>query len=194
MKDDRFKMTGLFHISHMLCAGAVFCALSSVAYAQSKPKPAAENKSGTATTQALQLETNGSWTAFSSQGVRKVCYAMSQPKERLPKNLNRDPGFLFVSSRPADKVRGEVSWVLGFPAKEGVAAEAKVDDKAYALITKGDKAWLKNPAEEGQFIEALEAGTSLSVKATSGRGNSLTDKYILTGFKKSWDRASKECP
>lgn len=178
--------------SFVVLAWALCLTLSGAVQAQNKPKT--EAKSGAATTQALQLETNGTWIAFSSPSGRKVCYAMSQPKERLPKNLNRDPGFLFVSARPADKVSGEVSWVLGFPAKEGQPAEAKIDDKTYALTTKGDKAWLKNPADDEKFVEALAEGNTLTVKATSGRGNTLTDKYVLAGFKKTWDRAQKECP
>jgi invasion protein IalB len=167
--------------------------LSTGAVAQAK-KPAEKAKADGKTTQALQLESNGSWSAFASQGARKVCYAMSQPKERTPKNLKRDAAFLFVSQRPADKVRSEVSFVLGFPAKEGAAAEAIVDDKSFALLTKGDKAWLRNAADDPQFVEALAEGSSLTVKAISGRGNALSDKYVLSGFKKTWDRAVKECP
>ncbi len=146
--------------------------------------------------QAALLESAGAWGAYASQQGPggKICYALSQPKDRLPKGLNRDPAYLYVSIRPRERVKGEISWVLGFPTKETGPAEAQIGDRKFALVTKGDKSWLRNPAEEAAFIAALRDGSDLSVKLTSARGNTLTDTYSLSGFSKSWDRTQKECP
>jgi invasion protein IalB len=177
-------------------AATVFLPALAMAQAQpqkppAKPQPAAASSAN----QAARIESSGSWGAYASQqGRNKVCYALSKPNERLPKNLNRDPAYLFVSIRSVEKVRGEVSFVLGFPGKDGGPAEAVIDDKTYPLVVKGDKAWVGNPAEEPQFVAALRDGTDLVVKLTSARGNTLTDKYSLAGFQKSWERALKECP
>jgi hypothetical protein len=116
----------------------------------------------------------GDWGVYTAQAGRsKICYALSQPKDRLPKNLNRDPAYLFVSFRPAENVRNEVALVLGFTAKDNGPAEAMVGNAKYALLTKATDAWLKNPAEEGQAI------------ATMSRGQS--------GFNQALERARKEC-
>lgn len=164
--------------------------------AAAKPQAAAPaNAPASTANQAAQLESSGAWGAYASQqGRAKVCYALSQPKERIPKNLNRDPAYLYVSIRPVEKVKGEISLVLGFPTKETGPAEAVIGDKTFALVTKGDKAWLRNPAEEALFVTALRDGADLTVKLTSARGNALSDKYSLAGFQKSWDRTQKECP
>src|SRR6201987_2813385 len=69
------------------------------------PAAAASSKPGTG--QALKLGQFDDWVAYATPGAKKICYALSVPKERLPKNLNRDPGYLFVSYRPDEKVRGE---------------------------------------------------------------------------------------
>jgi invasion protein IalB len=177
-----------------LSAVTIFAPVLAMAQA-SKPAAKPQAAASPSANQAAQLESSGSWGAYASQqGRNKVCYALSQPKERLPKNLNRDPAYLFVSIRSAEKVRGEVSFVLGFPSKDGGPAEAVIGDKTFAVVTKGDKAWVRNPAEEPQFVAALREGTDLLVKMTSARGNSLSDKYSLAGFQKSWERALKECP
>lgn len=144
--------------------------------------------------QAAQLETSGAWGAYASQqGKGKVCYALSQPRSRLPEGLNRDPAYLFVSIRPAEKVRGEISLLMGFPTRDTAASEAVIGDREFALVTKEGQAWLRNPAEEPQFVQALAAGAELQVKVTSARGNSLTDVYSLSGFTKTWERVGKEC-
>jgi hypothetical protein len=143
---------------------------------------------------ATKLASFGDWTVYSAQtGRSKICYALSQPKDRLPKNLNRDPAYLFVSFRPAENVRNEVALVMGFPTKEDGAAEAAIGNASYALLTKEENAWLRNPAEESQAINAMSRGQSLTVKAQSRRGNQLTDRYSLSGFAQALDRARKEC-
>jgi hypothetical protein len=136
----------------------------------------------------------GDWGVYTAQAGRsKICYALSQPKDRLPKNLNRDPAYLFVSFRPAENVRNEVALVLGFAARENGPAEAAIGTASYALLTKATNAWLKNPAEEGQAIGTMSKASSVTVKAQSARGNQLTDRYSLNGFGPALERARREC-
>jgi hypothetical protein len=126
-------------------------------------------------------------------GRSKVCYALSRPQDRLPKNVSRDPAYLFVSFRPAENVKNEVALVLGFAAKENGPAEAAVGNASYALLTKSANAWLKNPAEEGQAIATMARSGTVTVKTQSARGSSLTDRYSLNGFSKALEHARKEC-
>lgn len=143
---------------------------------------------------ASLLASYADWNVYTAQtGRSRICYALSQPKDRLPKNLNRDPAYLFVSFRPAENVRNEVALVLGFTAKENGAAEAAIGRASYALLTKDTNAWLKNPAEEGQAIATMAKGGNVVVKTLSARGNQLTDRYSLSGFNQALDRARKEC-
>ena len=143
---------------------------------------------------ASLLASFGDWGVYTAQSGRsKICYALSQPKNRLPKNLNRDPAYLFVSFRPAENVKNEVAVVFGFAAKENGPATVSVGSASYALLTKDTNAWLKNPAEESQAIATMARGQSMQVKAQSARGNSLTDQYSLSGFSAAIDRARKEC-
>jgi hypothetical protein len=134
------------------------------------------------------------WSVFAmGEGRTRSCYAMSQPKERLPKDLKRDPAYLFVSFRPADNVRNEVAIVMGFATRDGAPAEAVVGQTSYALVTKGSDAWISNRAEESQVIATFSKGQSVTVKATSGRGNPTSDLYSLNGFVQALDRTRKEC-
>ena len=104
--------------------------------------------------------------AFLAEGGKeKTCYALATPKAREPGKLQRDPAYIFISNRPAEKVRGEVSVIMGFAMKDGAAAHADVGGENFDLVAKGSNAWIKNPAEEARFVEALKKGSKLIVKA-----------------------------
>ncbi|HEX2555354.1 MAG TPA: hypothetical protein VHL98_16770 [Microvirga sp.] len=163
--------------------------------AQTTPaRPAAAPAGAPGGAGAALIGTFGDWAVYAAQtGRSKICYALAQPAERLPKNLNRDPAYLFVSFRPAENVRNEIALVMGFATKEDAPAEAAIGPTAFALLPKGASAWLRNPAEEGQAIAAMRRGQSLAVKVQSARGNALTDRYSLTGFGQALERAQAEC-
>jgi hypothetical protein len=173
-------------------AGKPAASAKPAAAAKPGAKPAA---TGAPQGQPVQLAMFGDWGAYASDTAKgKVCYALARPKERLPKTLKRDDGYLFISNRPAEGVRNEVSVVLGFQAKDGSEGSAAIGATSFALVTKGDAAWVKNAAEDAAFVETLRKGQSLVVKATSKKGNESVDRYALTGFVQALDRVKKECP
>lgn len=136
------------------------------------------------------------WSVYTSQqGNAKVCYAVTQPKVRLPAGLNRDPAYLFVSSRPAENVRNEISLVMGFPTRPGQDAQAIIDSSApIPLVTSGPNVWVKDAGQEGAVLAALRGGTKLVIRSTSARGSNLTDEYSLAGVTAALQRLARECP
>jgi Invasion associated locus B (IalB) protein len=175
--------------------GAAPAAQQRPATTQARPGAAPPRPAGAQPApQAALLDSFGDWGAYAAgQGRSKICYALSTPKDRLPKDLKRDPAYVFVSFRPAENVRNEVAVVMGFPTKDGGPAEVTVGPTRYTLVTKGSNAWIRNPAEEGQVIATMSRGQTLTIKATSGRGNQVTDRYSLSGFSQALDRARREC-
>jgi invasion protein IalB len=180
----------------MTIVSALIAGLSSQALAQ-KPvaKPAPQKAAATSgQAQALLLETAGKWQAFSSQqGRSKVCYALAKPDSRLPANLKDVEGLFFVSSRPAEGVRNEISFVMNFDLKEDVEHQALIGDERFALVAKGQNMWLKNPAEEPRMLDALRKGSTLEIKGTSKKGNPTADKYSLAGISQTVKRAEDAC-
>lgn len=145
-------------------------------------------------TKPVEIATYGDWGAFlAGAGKGKTCYALAQPKDRAPANLHRDPAYIFISSRPGENIRDEVSIIMGFPMKDGGDAQAEVGDASFELVSKGSNAWVKNPAKEGELIDAMKKGAKLTVKAASARGNMTTDSYSLHGLSQALERVEKEC-
>ncbi|WP_293810471.1 hypothetical protein [uncultured Bosea sp.] len=181
-----------------LMAGVLGVATLPAEAAPAKPKPAAATATAAAPApgqgQAMLLESAGKWQAFSSQqGRSKVCYALSKAETRIPANLKDVEGLLFVSSRPGEGVRNEISFVMNFDLKEGVEHQAIIGNERFALVAKGQNMWLKNPAEEPRMLDALRRGSGLEIKGTSKRGNPTSDKYSLAGISQIVKRAEDAC-
>ena len=161
--------------------------------AAAKPESSGKPVKGASGKPAL-VGTYGDWNTYVTQGGKdRTCYALAQPKERQPAALKRDPAYVFISTRPAENVKNEISVIMGFPLKDGGDAKADIGEAAFDLIAKGTSAWIKNAAEERQFVEALKKGSRLVVKAPSIKGNVTTDSYSLSGLSQALDRVAKEC-
>lgn len=135
----------------------------------------------------------GDWSVYVSTASPKVCYAISQPKTRAPEGLKRDPAYFFISTRPGENVKNEVTVTVGFPLKEGSDATLTVGNATLQLYTKDQGAWVRNVADESKLVEAMKRGKDLTVASTSLRGNVTTDKYSLVGLGQALDRVAQEC-
>jgi hypothetical protein len=142
----------------------------------------------------LRLGTFGEWGAYQTQGKSKTCYALAKPKSREPKSLSRDSAYVFISTRPAENVKNEIAIIMGFQMKDGSEASAEIGSATFSLLAKGSNAWVKNPAEEGQFIGAMKKGAKMVVTADSIKGKTTTDTYMLTGLGQALEKVHKECP
>ena len=70
------------------------------------------------------------WESFVlSQDGNKTCFAQSTPVVRAPKKLKRDPSRLFVSFRPAENIKNEISVTNGYKFKLKAPVAAKSGKK-----------------------------------------------------------------
>jgi invasion protein IalB len=147
--------------------------------------------------QAVLLGQFGDWGAYKANpGGKDVCFALAKPTAAVtqPAGRNRDPSYAFISTRPSEKVRNEVSVIVGYPQKAGIDATATIDGSTkYAMYTQDDGAWIKNAAEEGRLLESLRKGADVVVKGESARGTKTTDTYALKGLSQALDRVGQEC-
>jgi hypothetical protein len=184
----------------------------SAAAAKKKPKATdtnnAADKSGDgASGKPLLVASFGDWGVYHTQAAKgRVCYTLAQPKERSPADLKRDPAYAFISDRPGEGVRNEISFIMGFdvanspdtpdPKKKGADKEAMaiIGDQSFELLAKTSNLWVKNAAKEGQLVDEMRKAAKLQVKAASKKGNLTTDTYSLVGFSQALERVQKDCP
>jgi hypothetical protein len=171
-----------------------------------KPKPAAAAKPAAGAPAAAVpvaggakptlLSQYGEWGAYTAApGGKKVCFAIAKPSssETVPSDRPRNPPYMFISTRPAEKVSNEVSIVIGYPFKPNSEATAEVGTTSFALSTQQDGAWVKNATEEAHMVEAMRAGQNAIVKGMSAKGTRSTDTFSLRGLGQALDRVDQEC-
>lgn len=140
----------------------------------------------------------GDWGAYTaSPGGKKICFAIAKPSsaQTSPPNRPRNPIYMFISTRPADKppVTNEVSIIIGYPFKPGTEASVDIGSTSFALYTQVDGAWIKNATDEAQMVEAMKSGQTAVVKGTSAKGTQSTDTYSLKGLSQALDRVAQDC-
>jgi len=163
--------------------------------AAAKPE-AAKPKSADPTEQAVLLGQFDGWGAYkATPGGKKVCFALAKPTSATtePANKKRDPSYAFISTRPAEKVKNEVSVIVGYPQKSGIDASAAIGTTTYVMYTQNDGAWVKNAADEAQMVNAMRKGGDLVVKSESGKGTKSTDTFSLKGIGPALDKVAEEC-
>jgi hypothetical protein len=209
----------LIHLSSLIVCAALALG-AGAAQAAKKEKETEKETAG----KPEKIGSFGDWSVFhSGAGKAKLCYVLAEPKTREPADEKAAKAYAFISERPAEKVRNEISFVMGFevataahddpkdskdskdkkkpkrPKKDDEEAApsgptAAIGEEEFDLIPRGNNLWVKNPAEESKVIEEMRKGVSLVIKVGSKHGRRTTDTYSLSGFSQAVDKALKDCP
>jgi len=150
--------------------------------------------------QPTELRRSGNWVAYSlrSQGAQQPqqCYVLGTPRSSEPRGVQpgtdrRGRTFIFISNRPGQNVRNEISISIGYTFRANANATVEIQagnaTRRFSLFTRGEGAWLQNAAEEATFVTELRRGRELRVRGTSQRGTATTDVYALDGISQVLD-------
>jgi hypothetical protein len=147
---------------------------------------------------ATSILASKSWTAYKSgDGAGKMCFVASQPTDTKydpPGVKSRDPAYFMITTIPGKKIRNEASTIIGYKFKGGAKVTVDVGGTKFTMFTENDNAWIENPADESALVNAMRAGSTMSVQGTSSRGTVSTDTYSLSGVSAALDAIAKECP
>ena len=138
----------------------------------------------------------GEWGAYTATpNGKKLCFALAKPgsSQTSPPNRPRDPAYLFVSTRPGEQVKEEISLLIGYPLKQNTEVTAAVGSTNFELYTQEDGAWVKSQPDEAKMVEAMRKGADLVIKGESSRGTKTTDVFSLKGISLALDRVGQEC-
>ena len=134
------------------------------------------------------------WESFvMSQEGSKICFAQSKPVIRAPKKLKREPSRLFVSFRPSENIKNEISVTNGYEFKLKAPVEAKSGKKSYDLYSKGRFAWVVDNKDEAKLIVTMKKASRLMIIGNTDKGDQTTDHYSMMGFTKAYKTAKKSC-
>ena len=122
----------------------------------------------------------------------KICFAQTKPVKRAPAAIKRNESRIFVTFRPNENVKDEISVTSGHAYKNSTVS-AKSGKSNYSFFSQGNFAWLLDENEERKFIKLMKRATDLMIKGKTKDGAETTDHYSMMGFTKAYNTAKKTC-
>ena len=122
----------------------------------------------------------------------KICFAQTKPVKRAPAAIKRNESRIFVTFRPNENVKDEISVTSGHTYKNSTVS-AKSGKSNYSFFSQGNFAWLLDENEEKKFIKLMKRATDLMIKGKTKDGAETTDHYSMMGFTKAYNTAKKTC-
>ena len=133
------------------------------------------------------------WESFSMETDKgKICFAQTVPTKRAPSSVKREQSRLFVTFRPLESIKNEISITSGHPYKSS-SVTAKSGKNKFSFFSQNNFAWLLDRKEEETFVKLMKRATNLIVKARTTKGAETTDHYSMMGFTKAYNTAKKTC-
>lgn len=177
---------------HFSFIAGLLVSISAAGHAESSKRPglAAQSPAG------IPAERLGglAWRAYAySEKSGKVCYLAGEPKKSEPAGGKRQRPLAMITHRSGEKVANVVSFIEGYPLKEGSEVSLDIGGAKFDLFTKGDSAWARTPELDKSIVEAMAKGKQAVVKGTPQKGPATTDTYSLVGFAEALALIDKAC-
>jgi hypothetical protein len=133
------------------------------------------------------------WESFTIETDKgKICFAQTVPTKRAPATIKREQSKLFVTFRPSEDIKNEISLTSGHDYKSSTVT-ASSGKRRYSFFSQKNFAWLLDDQEEKKFIQLMKKATDIIVKARTVKGAETTDHYSMMGFTKAYNTAKKTC-
>jgi hypothetical protein len=130
----------------------------------------------------------GAWAAIDRGGV---CEAVSRSLKVVPRDkVQPIAGITFT----ADHRRwGEFHARLSRAPRGDASVMLQIGGQPYLLVTRGDWAWSRGPAQAQAIIDALRNATNMNIVSRDSAGVRFTDPYLLDGAPTAIDAAAARC-
>ena len=101
---------------------------------------------------------------------------------------------LFISFRPADKIKDEVSITSGYQynAQNSITAKSG-KNKIKFDVKKENFAWIGDTGLERKMVNVMKKGSRIMITGYNQSGSQTIDHYSLMGFTKAYNTAKKSC-
>jgi hypothetical protein len=127
----------------------------------------------------------GQWAALSAG---RTCEAASKSLRQPAKG--RMPARASLSFDAGGPRHGQFSVLLSRMPRPGDSVMLTIGETPFLLMSQGDRAWSRGPAQEAEIIAAMRSGSAMKVEARSPGGGRIRDYYSLDGAPLAVDAAA----
>lgn len=137
------------------------------------------------------------WGAYSYQsGQGKICYVLTPHRTAAPQSeggrqLDHGQNYIMVVQRVGQTTSYEPQIMMSYNLKANSNVAVTIGDQSYQFKSNGKVAYLESAAQEPALVDAMRAGSSLSIKVQSARnGNARDYSFSLSGVTAALKRIS----
>ena len=141
-----------------------------------------------------KMGTHKDWeTYIIKNNGNKICFAQSKPVLQAPKNNKREAR-LFVTFRPAENIKDEVSITAGYDFNKKNSITATSGKFKYTFDeAKQGFAWIMDVKQEKKMIKTMKRGSRIMITGYNQKGSQTIDHYSLLGFTKAYKASKANC-
>lgn len=129
----------------------------------------------------------------------KECWGVSAPKVSVntragkPAQVRRGDTMMFVTFRPGQGAKGEISFTPGYGYAKGAQVTVEIGSDKFTLFTDGEWAWPANASDDAALLAAMKKGSEAVITGSSSRGTDTKDTFSLMGFSAAMQEAENRC-
>jgi invasion protein IalB len=141
-----------------------------------------------------KMGTHKDWETYVIKSdTGKVCFAQSKPVLQAPKTSEREAR-LFISFRPNEKIKDEISITAGYIFNKKNLITAKSGKNKYKFDISTEKfAWMADTKQEKKMIKTMKKGSRIMITGYNQKGSQTIDHYSLLGFTKAYKATRANC-
>ena len=135
------------------------------------------------------------WESFTAETEKgKICFAQTVPTKRAPSAIQRGKSKLFVTFRPKENIKDEVSITAGYDFNKKNSITATSGKFKYTFDeAKQGFAWIMDVKQEKKMIKTMKRGSRIMITGYNQKGSQTIDHYSLLGFTKAYNTVKKAC-
>ena len=128
------------------------------------------------------LGEHNAWTAYATaESAGQICFVLTRPTATDPTAAGFTEAYFYITHRPAQGIRSEINLVSGYQFEPESTAVLTVGSQTFDLFTQEDAAWMADPSQSETAVQAIRAGSTMSITGTSADGQSVRQSFSLSG-------------
>ncbi len=134
------------------------------------------------------------WSAYAtSDSAGKICFVLSKPTAVEPEPDGYSGAYLYLTHRPDERIRNELSLIAGYAFGPDSTAELQASGESFELFTSDDAAWLTDVGRSADVAGLMRAGSIMVIEGINERGVKVRETFSLSGVTAASRAIDAEC-
>ena len=137
------------------------------------------------------VKTIAAWGVYSltSSGDRR-CYILTTPTRSLPMKVDHGSNYFLVAPNPTGNGFYPQA-AMGYELRSRSPLSVSIDGKVFPMMAKDNFGWTQKASDDYALVEAMKAGSTMTLSAISKRGTETTYTFSLSGITAALTEAAR---